>query len=80
MMVDGRYCTVGSTNLDARSLKCDFEENAVIVDKATTRELDDMFWRDKQKCFEMTDETWDEFRTGWQKFRGWFAHLLQPFL
>ena len=80
MMVDGRYCTVGSTNLDARSLKCDFEENAVIVDKATTRELDDMFWRDKQKSFEMTDETWDEFRTGWQKFRGWFAHLLQPFL
>ena len=80
MMVDGRYCTVGSTNLDARSLKCDFEENAVIIDKATTRELDDMFWRDKQKSFEMNDQTWDEFRTGWQKFRGWFAHLLQPFL
>ena len=80
MMVDGLYCTVGSTNLDARSLKCDFEENAVIVDKATTKELDDMFWRDKQKSFELTDETWDEFRTGWQKFRGWFAHLLQPFL
>ena len=80
MMVDGLYCTVGSTNLDARSLKCDFEENAVIIDKATTRELDDMFWRDKQKSFEMTDETWDEFRTGWQKFRGWFSHLLQPFL
>lgn len=80
MMVDGLYCTVGSTNLDARSLKCDFEENAVIIDKATTRELDDMFWRDKQKSFELTDETWDEFRTGWQKFRGWFSHLLQPFL
>jgi cardiolipin synthase len=80
MMVDGQYCTVGSTNLDARSLKCDFEENAVIIDKATTRELDDMFWRDKQKSFELTDQTWDEFRTGWQKFRGWFAHLLQPFL
>ena len=80
MMVDGRYCTVGSTNLDARSLKCDFEENAVIIDKATTRELDDMFWRDKQKSFEMNDQTWDEFRTGWQKFRGWFAHLLQPLL
>ncbi len=80
MMVDGLYCTVGSTNLDARSLKCDFEENAVIIDKATTRELDDMFLRDKQKSFEMTDQSWDEFRTGWQKFRGWFSHLLQPFL
>ena len=80
MMVDGRYCTVGSTNLDARSLKCDFEENAVIIDKNTTQELDDMFWRDKQQSFQLTDETWNEFRTGWQKFRGWFAHLLQPFL
>ena len=46
MMVDGRYCTIGSTNLDARSLKCDFEQNAVIIDKATTKELDDMFDRD----------------------------------
>jgi cardiolipin synthase len=80
MMVDGRYCTVGSTNLDARSLKCDFEENAVIVDPATTRELDDMFWRDKQQSFLLTDESWNEFRTEWQKFRGWFSHLLQPFL
>ena len=80
MMVDGRYCTVGSTNLDARSLKCDFEENAVIIDKGTTRELDDMFNRDKQKCFYLTEESWDEFRTPWQKFRGWFAHLLQPWL
>ena len=80
MMVDGRYCTVGSANLDARSLKCDFEENAVIIDPATTKELDDMFWLDKQKSFLLTEESWDEFRTGWQKFVGWFAHLLQPLL
>ena len=80
MMVDGRYCTVGSTNLDARSLKCDFEENAVIVDRATTRELDDMFWRDKQKSFLLTPETWNQFRTRGQKFVGWFAHLLQMFM
>ena len=80
MMVDGLFCTIGSTNLDARSLKCDFEQNAVIIDKATTKELDDMFARDTQKCFLLTPESWDEFRTGWQKFRGWFAHLLAPFL
>ena len=80
MMVDGLYCTVGSTNLDARSLKCDFEENAVIIDPNTTRELDEMFARDKQNSFLLTEESWNEFRTGWQKFRGWFAHLLQPFL
>lgn len=80
MMVDGRYCTIGSTNLDARSLKCDFEQNAVIIDKATTKELDDMFARDTKKSFLLTEESWDQFRTPWQKFRGWFAHLLAPFM
>lgn len=80
MMVDGVFCTVGSTNLDARSLKCDFEENAVIVDKATTHELEMMFARDTQRSFLLTEESWNQFRTPWQKFRGWFAHLLAPFL
>ena len=80
MMVDGRFCTVGSTNLDARSLRCDFEENAVIIDPATTKELTDMFARDTKESFRLTDETWDQFRTPWQKFRGWFAHLLAPLI
>jgi len=80
MMVDGRFCTIGSTNLDARSLRCDFEENAVIVDKATTRELEEMFARDTQQSFLLTDESWNQFRTRWQKFRGWLSNLLAPFL
>lgn len=80
MMVDGRYCTVGSTNLDARSLKCDFEENAVIIDRHTTQELDAMFLRDTKKSFRLTPASWKQFRTPWQRFRGWFAHLLAPLL
>jgi cardiolipin synthase len=80
MMVDGRFCTVGSTNLDARSMRFDYEENAVILDRETTRELDQMFDRDKLESVYLTEEEWDRFRTGWQKFRGWFAHLLTPFL
>ena len=80
MMVDGRFCTVGSTNLDARSLRFDYEENAVIIDRETTLELDQMFDHDKLQSVYLTPESWDEFRTCWQKFRGWFAHLLRPFL
>ena len=80
MMVDGRFCTVGSTNLDARSLRFDYEENAVILNQETTQELDLMFNRDKQKSFRLTDETWHKFRTPWQRFVGWFGHLLQPWL
>ena len=80
MMVDGRFCTVGSTNLDARSLRFDYEENALIINRETTKELDDMFDRDKQKSVLLTEEEWDRFRTGWQKFRGWFGSLLTPWL
>ena len=80
MMVDGRFCTVGSTNLDARSLRFDYEENALIVNRETTKELDDMFDRDKLKSVLLTEEEWDRFRTGWQKVRGWFGSLLTPWL
>ena len=80
MMVDDKFCTVGSTNLDARSLRFDYEVNALIVNKKITQELNNMFMRDTQKSVKLTKEEWDKFRTGWQKFRGWFAHLLSPFL
>jgi cardiolipin synthase len=80
IMVDGQLCTVGSANLDSRSLRFDYEENAVIIDPATTRELSDMFDRDKQKSFLLTKESWNQWRTPWQKFRGWFANLLSNFL
>ena len=80
MMVDGRFCTVGSTNLDARSLRYDYEVNALIINKQVTQELQDMFMRDTKKSILLTPEEWDKFRTGWQKFRGWFAQLFTPFM
>lgn len=80
IMVDGRFCTVGSANLNARSLNFDYEENAVIIDPCTTKELNDMFDRDKADSFKLTEEVWDKWRTPWKKFVGWFAHLLTPFL
>lgn len=80
IMVDGLFCTVGSANLNARSLNFDYEENAVIIDPCTTKELSDMFERDKAESFKLTEENWDAWRTPWQKFVGWFASLLTPFL
>lgn len=80
IMVDGQFCTVGSANLNSRSLRFDYEENAVIIDPCTTRELNDMFEKDKGESFKLTEERWDEWRTPWQKFVGWFAHLLTPWL
>ena len=78
--VDGQFCTVGSANLNSRSLRWDREENAVIVDKCTTHELDNLFENQKKDSFKLTEKLWKQWRTPWQRFRGWFAHLLSPFL
>ena len=80
IMVDGKFCTVGSANLNSRSLRWDYEENAVIIDQCTTRQLDNLFDSEKKDSFRLTEESWDKWRNGWDKFKGWFAHLLTPFL
>ena len=80
IMVDGKFCTVGSANLNARSLRWDYEENAVILDSHTTAELERMFDADKKRSVYLTEEVWDEMRSPWKKFVGWFTHLLAPFL
>ena len=76
MTVDGKFCTVGSTNLDARGLRYDYEVNALIFDKQTTQELYQKFIEDTSKSDYITMEEWKKSRTTWQRFKGWFGHLL----
>ncbi len=81
IMVDGKFCTVGSANLNARSLRWDYEENAVIIDRNTTQQLVDLFDGEKKDCFLLNEKNWREWRSGWDRFKGWFAaKLLSPFL
>ena len=79
MMVDSLYCTVGSTNLNSRSLHYDYEVNAFVFDKETTHELIQMFQEDKEDSTLLTADMYKK-RTLWKKFIGWFAHLFTPFL
>lgn len=79
MMIDNLYCTVGSANLNSRSLRYDYEVNAFIIDPEVTEELDVLFSRDIGRSTELTEEFWKE-RSGWKKFMGWFGNLLTPFL
>ena len=80
IMVDGLFCTVGSANLNSRSLNFDNEANAVIVNKEVTQELCNLFNAEKKESFLLTPKKWNEMRTPWKKFVGWFAHLLAPVL
>ena len=80
MMVDDKFCTVGSTNLNSRSLRYDYEVNAFVFDSRVTGELSEMFDDDKRQSTIMTDENWKE-RSCWHRFIGWFSNLLlTPFL
>ncbi len=79
MMIDSLYCTVGSTNLNSRSLRYDYEVNAFIFDKETTHELIDMFKEDQAYSTLLTKEEYKK-RSAWKRFVGWFAHLFTPFL
>jgi cardiolipin synthase len=79
MMVDDLFCTIGSTNLNSRSLRYDYEVNAFLIDTEITDLLTEMFETDKHHCVLMTAEMWRS-KSLWKKFLGWFANLLTPVL
>lgn len=78
MMIDSLFCTVGSANLNSRSLKYDYEVNTFIFDEPTTRHLQDIFERDKKSSILLTPENWKELRSFCERFRGWFFRMLAP--
>ena len=79
MSIDGKFCTVGSTNLNSRSLFYDYEENLFIFDEAATAELLKHYNADKRESYKLTREVWKK-RSAWRKFNGWLANLLTPFI
>ncbi|MCF0194249.1 MAG: cardiolipin synthase [Bacteroidaceae bacterium] len=76
MMVDDKYCTIGSTNLEARSLCYDYEVNAFIFDKNTTRCLSDIFEADKAKCTLLDDSNRRQIITNKKLFVGRLFNIL----
>ena len=68
MMVDSTFCTVGSANLNSRSLKFDYEVNAFIIDSCTTRKLQNIFEADKHHSTLLTPENWKKRRSFGRRF------------
>ena len=79
MTVDDEYCTVGTANLNSRSLRYDYETNAFIFDPHTTRQLNTLFNHDRLNSTRLTKEWWMQ-RPLRKKIFGWFAHLFTPVL
>ena len=79
LIVDDVFSTVGTTNLDFRSLETNFEVNAFIYDETFTASLEKQFINDLQNSREIFLKEWTQ--------RGWFfrlreslAHLVSPLL
>ena len=80
MMVDDRFCTVGSTNLNSRSLAWDYECNLLVADTCMAQQLEQLFEREKARsCYLLTPERWRQIPRK-QRAAGWWFHFLQPFV
>ncbi|RAP28238.1 hypothetical protein C2W64_00450 [Brevibacillus laterosporus] len=79
MMVDGSLATVGTANLDIRSLKLNFEVNAIIYDSQTAMKLEEIFLQDIAHCTELTLEEYKN-RPRLLRFQESIARLLSPIL
>lgn len=81
MMIDGQFCTVGTTNLDARSLSFDYEVNAFIFDPSVTARLQQIFDDDMQKrCTLLTPDEWKQRFPARRRIRARMYMLLKRFL
>lgn len=79
MSVDGRFCTVGSANLNSRSLCYDYECNLFVFDKDDTEELLTHYRNDRKEAFLLTKEYWKS-RPWINRFYGWLGYVLTPFM
>ena len=56
MVADGEFCSVGSANVDRRSMRLNFETNAMIYSKDIGKQMQEAFEEDLAHCTEYTTE------------------------
>jgi len=79
MLVSDNISSIGSTNLDSRSLNLDFEASAFIFDTKTTEELEKIFEADLKDSKEITKK--DLYtQSRWSRFKQSLARLVSPIL
>lgn len=79
MIVDGRFATVGSANLDVRSFRLNFELIAVLYDAVQVGELARIFERDLAATEEVALEAW-RARPLTTRMKEGLGRLLSPML
>jgi cardiolipin synthase A/B len=77
LMVDGVFSSIGTTNLDFRSLETNFEVNTFIYDAPFTRQLIGYYNADLLNSREIVFSEWKK-RPRIARWKESFAHLISP--
>lgn len=77
--IDGRVLSIGTTNMDVRSFKLNFEINAFIYDRKVTEYHNQIFFKDLEDSREITREIYEN-RSWTMKLRESISRLLSPIL
>ena len=77
LVADGEYCSIGSANLDQRSVTLNFETNAMIYSKRIGEEMNKAFIEDLENCTEYTLEEYGKL-TKKENFKISIARLFSP--
>jgi cardiolipin synthase A/B len=78
-IIDGTVCSIGTTNMDIRSLHLSYENNVVIFDRKTTQYLEKDFNNDLIHCNQFTIDDYKKIGM-WKKLRNSLVRLLSPLL
>lgn len=78
-VIDGTWCTVGSSNLDTLSLQVNLEVNAVMEDVTLGAALERMFAEDLRSCQEVTLGWWER-RSPLERVVSWLAARFRRWL
>ncbi|MCA8961171.1 MAG: hypothetical protein KDC38_11690 [Planctomycetes bacterium] len=78
-VVDERWCTIGSANLDSLSFNWNLEANFVVECAHTGRALEEQFRLDLDQSDRVVDDEWRK-RPRLDRLREWLAALLAPIL
>ena len=79
IVVDSQTCSVGSANMDIRSLELNYEINALIYDKDIAGDIEEMFFKDMESAKEFTLNDYSRIHR-LKQLRNSLARLFAPLL
>lgn len=80
ILIDDTVCSVGTANMDARSMCFDWEVSPFLFSPATTKKLQKCFDADVEDCYILTDENYKQLYTVKQRFVGKIMRMFKGIL